>query len=112
MQRDRRWAALGALAGIVPAAVLLVSYLGALAYIAIHRKRYAQRIYTMLIFFVLLGGGIIAGTVTFFLVPQILYLIGVILCGWQWEKPAARKRADRPHLLGKAAAPRLAWDRA
>jgi len=62
-------------------------------------RKYVLRNFEMAFFFVLLGGAIIASATTYFLLPQIVFLLYFLYCGRYWEtksnvisKPIQRRR--------------------
>lgn len=64
---------------------LLLLYARYFFKILLNFKRYALRNFDLSFFFVLMGGGVIAFFASFFLYPQILFLLFFLYCGTYWE---------------------------
>ena len=74
----------------------LLFYVRYIFKILLNFKKYALNNFEVSFFFVLIGGGLIAFFASFFLYPQIIFILFFLFCGKYWEGKKVKEEKFRP----------------
>ena len=74
----------------------LLFYVRYIFKILLNFKKYALNNFEVSFFFALMGGGLIAFFASFFLYPQIIFILFFLFCGKYWEGKKVKEEKFRP----------------